>query len=338
VPDGTLLRDDRGLLADLVGSEASTVVARGGRGGRGNASLASARNRLPRAAERGEPGEELAIELELRVVADVGLVGAPNAGKSTLLAALTAARPKIADYPFTTLTPNLGVAGNGQRFVLADVPGLIEGAHRGRGLGLEFLRHVSRCRVLLYVVDLSAGPPEANVAMLREEVATYDPDLGRRRWLGVGTKLDLVPGFPAGRPPGVDLVVSAVTGEGLGALRDRLEAEVARARAEEPPRSPFVVMRPGRDPFVVRKEGSGYRVSGPRVERWVEETDLEDPRQVRELQKRLLRAGVERRLAEAGARRGEEVLIGGTAFEFVPKEDLTSPSSFGDTGGHDDEA
>src|SRR2546425_8787216 len=138
VPDGTVVRDERGPVADLVGAEATVVVSRGGRGGRGTASLASARNRVPRVAERGEPGEEARLELELRLVADVGLVGLPNAGKSTLLARLTAARPKIADYPFTTLAPNLGVAGNDERFVVADVPGVIEGAHRGKGLGLEF--------------------------------------------------------------------------------------------------------------------------------------------------------------------------------------------------------
>src|SRR5438132_9503266 len=315
VPDGTLVRDERGLVADLVGVGASVVVARGGRGGRGNASLASARNRAPRVAERGEPGEERRLDLELRLVADVALVGAPNAGKSTLLAALTAARPKIADYPFTTLAPNLGVAGD-ERVVVADVPGLIEGASAGKGLGLAFLRHVARCRVLVYVVDLTVDDPGRDLSMVRAEVAAYDPALAERRSLSVGTKLDLLttPSTAA-----VDLVVSGLTGEGIPDLAQRLDADVAAARASEPPRSTYVVLRPGRDPFVVRREGTGYRVSDPRVERWVAEADLEDPKQVAELQRRLVKAGVERRLAEAGARRGDEVLIGHSTFEFIPE-------------------
>jgi GTP-binding protein len=318
VPDGTVVTDERGLVADLVGPEASAIVARGGRGGRGTARLAGPRNRVPRVAEPGESGEEATLELELRLVADVALVGAPNAGKSTLLAALTAARPKIADYPFTTLDPNLGVAADdaGERFVIADVPGLIEGAHEGRGLGLEFLRHVSRCRVLVDVVDL-AGDPVADLAAVRAEVAAYDPSLAERPSLVVGTKLDLLePGTPV--PPGIDLAVSAVSGEGILELAERLATVVAKARAEEPPRQAYVVLRPAREPFTVRRDGDAFRVTGSRVERWVAETNLDDPQQVATLQRRLIRAGVERRLAEVGARRGDEVRIGAAAFEFIP--------------------
>jgi GTP-binding protein len=319
VPDGTVVRDERGLVADLVGHGATVVVARGGRGGRGNASLASSRDRAPRVAERGEPGEERRLDLELRLVADVALVGAPNAGKSTLLARLTAARPKIADYPFTTVEPNLGVAGEDERFVVADVPGLVGDAHLGKGLGLRFLRHVSRCRVLTYVVDLS-GDPAGVLAMLRTEIQAYDPNLMARRSLVVGTKADLLPD-PLGPPPaGVDLAVSARTGQGMQALRSRLHELVVQTRAEERPPSSYVVLRPGRESFVVKREGGRYRVTGPRVERWVAEADLEDERQVAGLQRRLVRAGVERRLADAGARRGDEVVIGGTAFEFLPDE------------------
>jgi GTPase len=319
VPEGTMVFDEQGqLVADLVGEGASVVVARGGRGGRGTASLSSARNRVPRVAERGEPGEEARLELELRLVADVGLVGPPNAGKSTLLSKLTAARPKIAAYPFTTTQPNLGVSGDEERFVVADVPGLIEGAHEGKGMGLTFLRHVSRCRVLVYVVDIS-DDPERDLAMVRQEVAAFDPALADRRSIAVGTKADLVDQDRT-PPAGIDLAVSGLTGEGVDELASRIALEVARARAEEPARSSYVVLRPGRLPFVVKREGERYVVAGPKVERWVEETDLEDPRQVQSLQRRLVRAGVERRLAEAGARRGDEVLIGGHAFEFIPEE------------------
>jgi GTP-binding protein len=323
------VHDAQGLLADLVGEGASVVVARGGRGGRGNASLASPRNRVPRVAERGEPGEEARLELELRLVADVALVGPPNAGKSTLLSKLTAARPKIAEYPFTTLEPNLGVAGDEERFVVADVPGLIEGAHAGKGLGLAFLRHVSRCRVLVYVVDLS-GDPEGDLAMVRREVEEFDPALAERSSLAVGTKVDLLP-TPEPHPRGIDLAVSGLTGEGVDELASAVAELVSAARMKEPVRSSYVVMRPGREPFAVKREGQRYVVAGPKVERWVAETDLDDPRQVAALQRRLVRAGVERRLAEAGARRGDEVVIAGRPFEFLPDESI-------DNGPHADEA
>jgi GTP-binding protein len=320
VPDGTVVRDERGLVADLVGAGESAVVAAGGRGGRGNAALASRRNRLPRVAENGEPGEERTVELELRLVADVGLIGPPNAGKSTLLSKLTAARPKVADYPFTTLSPNVGVAGGEERFVVADVPGLIEGAHEGKGLGLTFLRHVSRCRVLVYVVDLT-GDPLRDLEAVRAEVAAFDPALVARRTLVVGTKLDLLDPRPPKPPGGVDLMVSGLTGEGVDVLEARIGEEVRLARSGEPQRTSHVVIRPAREPFTVRREGDRYLVTGPRVERWVAEVDMEDARQVADLQRRLVRAGVERRLAEAGARRGDEVVIGAVTFVFIPERD-----------------
>lgn len=323
VPDGTRVEDEEGLLADLVGEGARAVVARGGRGGRGNVSLASPRNRVPRAAEAGEPGEERRLRVELRIVADVGLVGLPNAGKSTLLSRLTAARPRIADYPFTTLTPNVGVSVEGERrFVVADVPGLIEGASRGKGLGHRFLRHVSRCRALVLVVDLSAPAPGADLATLRRELDAYDPELLRRPALPVGTKADLVedPARAAGALGPDALPVSALTGQGLDVLRDRLAELVREAGAEE--RQPFVVLRPARPRFVIRREGERFRVVGRGVERWVAETDLEDPEALTRLQRRLVREGVERRLAAAGARRGDEVVIGDVAFEFLPGEGI----------------
>jgi GTP-binding protein len=254
-------------------------------------------------------------------VADVGLVGLPNAGKSTLLSRLTAARPKVAAYPFTTLAPNLGVAeARDERFMVADVPGLVKGAHRGRGLGDRFLRHVSRCRALVYVVDLSAERPEDDLASVRAEVEAFDPDLGRRPWIVAATKADLVEDAVsrASRLPGETLIVSGETGEGVEALAERIAALAAEAPA--PDRKARVVLRPGREPFVVRKAGERFEVEGRQVERWVREADLDDPGQVVRLQDRLRKAGVERRLAEAGARRGDEVVIAGQAFEFLPEE------------------
>jgi GTP-binding protein len=317
VPDGTTVREERGLVADLVGEGSRAVVARGGRSGRGNASLASSRNRVPREAEPGEPGEERRLELELRLVADVGLVGPPNAGKSTLLAALTAARPKVAEYPFTTLSPNLGVGGDGDaRFVVADVPGLVEGAHRGRGLGDRFLRHVSRCRVLAYVVDAAAPDPARDLRAVRKEIEAHDADLAARPSVVVVTKTDLVEQVPTVAEEQVE--VSGVTGKGVPELAARL-AELT-ASAPSPASEPQVVLRPGREAFFVRRVGDRrYAVEGRTVERWVRQADLEDPRQVIELQDRLRRAGVEKRLAEEGAREGDEVQIAGRAFQYYPE-------------------
>jgi GTP-binding protein len=316
MPDGTVVREERGLVADLVGEGARAVVARGGRGGRGNATLASRRDPAPRTAESGEPGEEVRLELELRLVADVGLVGLPNAGKSTLLSRLTAARPKVADYPFTTLSPNLGVAEDDEaRFVVADVPGLVEGAHAGKGLGDRFLRHVSRCRVLAYVIDASAEDPGMDLATVRGEVEAYDPELAKRPSVVAVTKVDLVEEAPLVEDGQV--AVSGVTGQGVDALATRLAELAASAPAAE--RGPRVVLRPGREPFTVRKSGDRrFRVEGRAVERWVREADLEDPRQVVDLQDRLRKAGVEKRLEQEGAGEGDEVVIAGRAFEYIP--------------------
>jgi GTPase len=321
VPDGTVVSDDEGLLADLVGEGARAVVANGGRGGRGNASLASARNRVPRIAEPGEDGEEKRLSVEIRTVADVGLVGLPNAGKSTLLSRLSAAKPKIAAYPFTTLTPNLGVAGaDADRFVVADIPGLVEGASEGRGLGHRFLRHIVRCRALVLVLDLAAEDPAADLATLRDELAAYDPDLVVRPSIVVGTKADLVDD-PSALEPGA-LVVSGETGQGLDDLLDRLAVLTKESEEQEPERAPFVVLRPGRPRFTVEREGSGWRVKGQAVERWVLETDMDDERQLVKLQKRMVKEGVERRLTELGAREGDEVAIRDKVFEFLPGDQI----------------
>ena len=320
VPDGTRVEDEDGVLADLVGVGSRAVVARGGRGGRGNASFVSARNRVPRNAEAGELGEERRLRVELRLVADVGLVGLPNAGKSTLLASLTAAKPKIANYPFTTLSPNVGVAeADDVRFVIADIPGLIEGASEGRGLGDRFLRHVSRCRAFVHVVDVSAPDPAGDLEILRRELLAYDATFADRPAIVVATKTDLAPDVDVQSMLGAGaLAVSAVTGEGVDRLRERLTSLAREAEVTAPARQPYVVLRPARATFVVRREGDRFRVVGRNVERWVAEAHLDDPRAVAALQKRLVRAGVERALEDEGATVGDEIVIGSAVFDFRP--------------------
>ncbi|MGH2540630.1 MAG: GTPase ObgE [Actinomycetota bacterium] len=325
VPDGTVVLDEHGLLADLVGEGVRAVVARGGRGGRGNVAFAGPRNRVPRTAEPGEDGEDKRLRLELRTVADVGLVGLPNAGKSTLLSRLTAAKPKIADYPFTTLTPNLGVAGGDvDRFVVADIPGLVEGASEGKGLGHRFLRHIVRCRALVLVIDLAGEDPAGDLVTLRGELVAYDTSLAERPALVVGTKADLIddPAEATAGLPGDLLVVSAMTGEGLDELLDRLGLLTHEAEAAQPERRPYVVLRPGRPRFTVQRDHEGrWRVAGRSVERWVLEADLDDEGDVATLQRRLRKEGVERKLASLGARKGEEVAILDRVFEYLPDEE-----------------
>ncbi len=249
VPLGTVVRDHVSgeQLADLVAAGQEVVVARGGDGGRGNARFATSTNQAPRRADPGRPGEEREVDLELKLLADVGLVGLPNAGKSTLLATISAARPKVADYPFTTLEPHLGVVAapgdDTSTLVVADIPGLIEGAHHGAGLGIRFLRHIERCRVFAHLVDLADEAPLAErVRTIRGEVAAYAAELDRRPWLLVGTKLDLVMErervleelAEAAAAHGVaGLAVSAATGEGVNALLGALFS-AARAQAEAP--------------------------------------------------------------------------------------------------------
>ncbi len=322
VPDGTAVFDRGELVADLVGEGARAVIARGGRGGRGNAAFVSARNRVPRTSEPGEEGEDLRLSVELRTVADVGLVGLPNAGKSTLLARLTAARPKIANYPFTTLTPNLGVAGDdADRFVLADIPGLIEGASHGKGLGHRFLRHIVRCRALVLVVDLATEDPPADLATLRTELAAYDEQLVHRPAIVVGTKADLIDDpEAAARELGSDaMATSAMSDEGVDQLIERLGLLAREAEKAEPDAAPYVVLRPGRPRFTVTREGPHrWRVVGRGVERWVDDTDLDDEGDLAILQRRLVKDGVERVLVSEGARHGDEVTIGAHVFDFLP--------------------
>jgi GTP-binding protein len=322
VPDGTVVFDERGLVADLVGEGSKAVVARGGRGGRGNVRFAGPKNRVPRTAESGEEGEERLLHVELRTVADLGLIGLPNAGKSTLLSRLTAAEPKIADYPFTTLTPNLGVAEAGdERFVVADIPGLVEGAHEGKGLGDRFLRHITRCRALVLVVDLSSPDPGGDLDTVRGELGAYDPELTERPSIVVGTKADLVEDATRTADAIRGLPVSALTGEGMDRLGSQLEELSRRGATQQPPRAPYVVLRPGRARFTVTREVGGWRVVGRNVERWVLETNIDDERELADLQRRLIKEGVERQLTKAGARRGDEIRISDRTFEFLPESE-----------------
>jgi GTP-binding protein len=241
VPAGTELRDaDTGtVLGEVVAPGDTLLVAKGGRGGRGNARFATSTHQSPREWEPGEQGEDRRLTLVLKLIADVGLLGLPNAGKSTLLASLSAARPKIADYPFTTLVPQLGVVGlsDGRSFVLADIPGIIEGAHAGKGLGDRFLRHVERTRVLAYLLPLDGGDPQETYDLLRREAAAYSPELAQKPHVVVFSKLDLLPSdgsLPAMHAPEARavLAISAVTRRGLDSLAERLYRLIAESRAE----------------------------------------------------------------------------------------------------------
>jgi len=317
VPEGTVIktRDGR-LLADLVHHGDSYVAARGGVGGRGNARFLSNARRAPSFAEQGEYGEEHWLRLEVKLLADAALVGFPNAGKSTLISAVSAAKPKIADYPFTTLEPHLGVVRfDGRELVLADIPGLIEGASDGRGLGHQFLRHVERARVLVLLIDLASveeRSPEDQERVLLDELGRYQPDLLDRPRLVVGSKADVA------QVPFDGLRVSAVTQDGVRELLGRIATMVDEARDAEPERDSFVVLRPQEEGFaVVRDDDGAWRVNGRAAERVVAMADLTNPEAVAYVQDRFRRMGVERALARAGAREGDLVRVGPIELEYV---------------------
>ena len=335
VPVGTMVRDEDGaLLADLAVPGARFVAARGGRGGRGNAVLSGPGRKVAHFHEKGEPGVARRLRLELRVLADAGLVGFPNAGKSSLVRRVSAARPKVAGYPFTTLEPVLGVVRAGEHdFVLADVPGLVPGAAAGKGLGHRFLRHVTRSAVLVHVLDLAplepGREPEADLSVLEAELAAYDPGLVSRPALVVANKIDLPEGrarlpeaeAAAARRGLACHAVSAATGEGLPGLVYALGELVAEARAARPApegREDLLVVEQETPIAVVRDPDGRLRVRGDRPERWVAMTDLDNPEGVAHLQRRLRRAGVDELLAAAGAQLGDEVVVGEATFEYEP--------------------
>jgi GTPase len=323
VPEGTQVKTRDGeLLADLVRHGDRYLAAHGGQGGRGNARFLSNARRAPGFAEQGEYGEEHWLRFEVKLLADAALVGFPNAGKSTLIAAVSAAKPKIADYPFTTLEPNLGVVRfRDHEFVVADIPGLIEGAAEGRGLGHEFLRHVERARVLVLLLDLApvdGRPPEEQERVLLDELGRYRPELLERPRLLVGSKADVAT-FPLDTLDGAEgLTISAVTRQGLDAFLGRLGTLVGDARADEPEPEPYVVLRPAEEGFtVVRDDDGAWRVQGRTAERVVAMADLTNLEAMEYVQYRLRKMGVERALARAGAREGDVVRIGPVELDYL---------------------
>ena len=329
VPEGTTVYDQDGeLLADLVTTGDRWLAAHGGQGGRGNARFLSNRRRAPAFAEQGEEGEERWLRLELRLMADVALVGFPNVGKSTLISRISAAKPKIADYPFTTLEPHLGVVrlDDGVEFVVADIPGLIEGASEGKGLGHQFLRHVERARALVVLLDLSPmaeRPPAEQREVLLRELGDYRAELLDRPRLVIGSRADLADGDapPEADGDGALLCVSAVTGAGLPQLVGRMAGLVTEARAAEAEGRDhaFVVHRPEQEGVRIEREDDGsLRVVGRQAERAVALSDLTNADALEYAQNRLRKLGVDRALARAGAREGDVVHIGAVAFDYEP--------------------
>ncbi len=326
VPLGTVVKDEDGtVLADLVGEGQRLMLLRGGRGGRGNAAFVGPEHRAPSFAEQGEYGEEGWFIFELKLLADAALVGFPNAGKSTLISRVSAARPKVADYPFTTLEPNLGVVSvGGREFVLADIPGLVEGAAEGKGLGHDFLRHVERARALVVLLDPSplqeVGAEQQHRVLLRE-LERHSPELIARPRVVAVNKIDLpevgrrLPELQGRLGPSLQ-GISAVTGEGVPRLLHSVADAVGRAQREAPARAGFILHRPEPPGFEVVREGEAWVVRGKAAERAVGLADLTLPQAADFASRRLARLGVDDALRSAGARPGDEVRIGELVFEF----------------------
>ena len=331
VPPGTIIRDaeTNELLADLAQPGQRVLVARGGRGGRGNASFATATHQAPRLAERGEPGQARWLLLDLKLIADVGIIGYPNAGKSTLLAAVSRARPKIADYPFTTLTPNLGVVTVGETgFVLADIPGLIAGASEGAGLGLDFLRHIERTRVLIHLLDGLSQDPVADWRTINRELGQYSPALAAKPQVTAFNKMDLpevqarwaeVRG-PLEQQAGPVYPISALAREGVSDLLGAVVRRLQEVEKQPPAPAAERVYRPTTAPaeFTVTREGDGFRVRGQAVERLVAMTNLDQEEALLRLHAQLEHLGVLAALEAQGIQEGDTVYIGQAILEWTP--------------------
>jgi len=335
VPPGTVVRDaeNEELIADLMEEGQRVLVAQAGRGGRGNAAFATSTNQAPRIAERGAPGQERWLYLELKLIADVGIVGVPNAGKSTLLSVVSAARPKIAAYPFTTLEPNLGVVALGDytSFVMADIPGLIEGAHTGTGLGHEFLRHIERTRMIIHLLDGASADPLGDYESINEELALFDPGLARKPQLLVLNKMDLpqtralwpsVEQAMKGGTPRLQgqraMSISAVTGEGVKEMLRSVAEMLAGLPKEEPPAAEIKVFRPAGEEkaLTITWEDDAWRVRGTEVERVAAMTNWDLDEAVQRFQRIAEAIGLKAALRETGVHPGDTVRIGEAELEW----------------------
>ncbi len=333
VPPGTIIYDaqDGKILADLVGEGQRVIICRGGRGGRGNSHFANSRNQAPRVAEKGEPAEEKGLRLELKLIADIGIVGVPNAGKSTFLAKVTQAKPKVAPYPFTTLTPNLGVAtlDDENTLVLADIPGLIEGAHKGTGLGHDFLRHIQRTRVLIHLLDGTSEDPVLDFAQINSELALFDPTLAQKPQIVALNKIDL-PDVQA-RWPAIRSAlkkrgytaqaISAMNGENVRAVlyeaaQKLAETPVIEMKAESEEEMPVYRMEgSGRD-FTITRDEEGWHLHGKAIERAAAMTYWEYDQSIRRFQRILETLGVDEALRAEGIQAGDTVFIGDYELEW----------------------
>jgi GTP-binding protein len=325
VPLGTTVKDADGItIADLVEDGQQVMIARGGRGGRGNAAFVSPARKAPTFAEQGEYGEKIDLQLEMKVLADAALIGYPNAGKSTLIARVSAAKPKIADYPFTTLSPNLGVVTVGEReIVLADIPGLIEGAATGKGLGHEFLRHTERARALVVLLDpstLQDDSPHRQLEVLLEELDAHNPELAAMPRIIAISKSDVLEdGEADDLGLGSDILeFSGLTGDGIDELMYCVAEVVETVQQEAPEREGFILHRPLRDDFTIRRDGPEWVVEGLAAVRAINLSDLTDPDAADFVSQRLERSGIVRGLRDAGAVSGEDVRIGSIVFVFDP--------------------